>query len=575
VKHITSGGKKDMRPLRIFSMLLLIGFLVSGLIAPREIVAEEEEQTIIGITPPRLGFIDGQVSFLRQGDPGWSPARVNTPIAAGDELSTGQSGNLELQIATGAYVRAAGNTRIGLGDHESGYIRFKVTEGHVSLDIRATDPGVSIEIDTPNAAFIIEHSGYYRLDVSGEHTSFSVYRSGEVVVAPAQGKEFTLSGNREVRLRGSESSGAGFYQAKDLDSWDRWCLSRTDSLLDAASVRYVSRDVYGLEDLDRAGTWENTPEYGPVWMPMGVPADWAPYSSGTWISDPVYGWSWVDAESWGWAPYHYGRWVSMHGRWAWAPGPPVSRPAYAPALVVFFGDTGNIGAGNVESVVGWMALGWGEPLVPWWGSVHHPWWGGWGGPRHREVEHTRRYSNMDVKHSMVVVKKSDFAHRPVKRLHVPAGKSGFGFGPVPPRTSYDSAGRKDGYSPAGRSGGKPAGGVVKRSVVTPHPKARHVEPSSRGQQFLGPKGSDEPSSGLIAPKQRVDTNRERFRKDTVKSSTGSSRNPVPKSSSVQVQRGKPSSEELLKRRRVQDSHPLEGPPQNHSFPSHRKDEFPP
>lgn len=31
-----------------------------------------------------------------------------------------------------------------------------------------------------------------------------------------------------------------------------------------------------------------------------------------------------------------------------------------------------------------MALGWGEPLVPWWGHpgfIGVPWWGGWGGPR--------------------------------------------------------------------------------------------------------------------------------------------------------------------------------------------------
>ena len=61
----------------------------------------------------------------------------------------------------------------------------------------------------------------------------------------------------------------------------------------------------------------------------------------------------------------------------------VVRPVYAPALVAFFGAPGvriAIGA----PFVSWVALGWGEPCVPWWGRpgfVGRAWWGGWGGPR--------------------------------------------------------------------------------------------------------------------------------------------------------------------------------------------------
>jgi hypothetical protein len=58
----------------------------------------------------------------------------------------------------------------------------------------------------------------------------------------------------------------------------------------------------------------------------------------------------------------------------------VARPVYAPALVAWLGGV-RISAGVG---VGWVALGWGEPLVPWWGPrgfAGTPWWGGWGGPR--------------------------------------------------------------------------------------------------------------------------------------------------------------------------------------------------
>ena len=102
----------------------------------------------------------------------------------------------------------------------------------------------------------------------------------------------------------------------------------------------------------------------------------APYSTGRWVWDPYYGWTWVDDAPWGWAPYHYGRWVYLDGVWGWAPGP-LYRPVYSPALVAFFGPGGGVGP------LGWIALSWGEPIIPWWGPtwfVGRPCWVGWHGP---------------------------------------------------------------------------------------------------------------------------------------------------------------------------------------------------
>ncbi len=139
--------------------------------------------------------------------------------------------------------------------------------------------------------------------------------------------------------------------------------------------------MYGAEELDQHGTWRNAENYGPVWVPSGVPAGWQPYSTGRWIWDPRFGWTWLDDAPWGWAPYHHGRWIFFGSYWGWAPGPVMVRPVYAPALVVFLGGA-SVSVG-VRPLC-WAPLGWGEPVVPWWGRpgfVGAPWWGGWGGPR--------------------------------------------------------------------------------------------------------------------------------------------------------------------------------------------------
>jgi len=146
------------------------------------------------------------------------------------------------------------------------------------------------------------------------------------------------------------------------------------------SAQYVSADVAGTEDLDQFGTWQDTPEYGHAWIPQDVGPDWAPYSAGQWTFDPTYSWTWVDDKPWGWAPFHYGRWVSLEGRWAWVPGPVVAAPAYSPALVAFVSD-GAVGAGS-PPVIGWVPLGYGEPVIAWWGGpgrIGRAFWGGWAG----------------------------------------------------------------------------------------------------------------------------------------------------------------------------------------------------
>src|SRR5881296_3231475 len=385
----------------------------------------------LGLIPPRLSYLDGDVSFWRPGAQDWSPAEVNIPLAPGDELYTAHQGDLEMQIGTRAFVRAWGDTQVGLSNQDRDFLQFKVTNGHVSVDVRSLDPNQTVELDTPQAAFTIDRPGYYRVDVEPAQTSFITRRGGRATMTPAGGPSVVVTPSEEVVLAGAPNASVQAYVAPDLDVWDQWNYARTEELIDSMSARYVSSAVYGVDDLDHYGNWRVVPTYGSVWVPNAAPAGWAPYSTGRWIWDRHYGWTWVDAAPWGWAPYHYGRWVYVDGYWAWAPGPLVARPVYAPALVAFFGAPG------VRVVVGspfvsWVALGWGEPLVPWWGSarfVDRPSWAGWGGPRvvnnvvvNRttvvNVQNITVYNNTTVRNAVVAVREDAFGRRAVHEARV-------------------------------------------------------------------------------------------------------------------------------------------------------------
>ena len=408
--------------------LMLASQTVLGVGAVR---AAESDDGAIGNTPPRLSYAEGEVSYFRPGASDWAPAQVNTALAPGDELYTGNRGNLELQVGARAFVRAWGDSQLGLVNHEPDFLQIKVTGGHVALDLRSVDPGRTVEIDTPQAAFTIERAGYYRVDVTQSGSSFVTRRSGQATMTPAGGQAVAIASSEEVVLEGVETPTVRSYVAPELDVWDRWNYARTEDLIDTISSRYVSAGVYGVDDLDHYGDWRVVPTYGSVWVPQSVPAGWAPYSTGRWVMDPYYGWTWVDTAPWGWAPYHYGRWVFVSGYWAWAPGPVIVRPVYAPALVAFFGAPSVRVAIGVPGV-SWVALSWGEPLVPWWGRpqfVGRPTWVGWGGPRFVNnvvvnrttvvnVTNINVYRNTNVHNAVVAVREDHFGRGPVQQARI-------------------------------------------------------------------------------------------------------------------------------------------------------------
>ena len=396
----------------------------------------EAPAAVVGpsVTPIRLRFTYRDASFWRPGADDWTQAQVNTALAPGDALYTGSGGSLELQIAGRSFVRAAGETQLGLENQETDFQQFQITTGHVSLDLRNLKSGQTFEVDTPNAVFTIGSVGYYRVDVNGDTTTFITRRGGHATVTPAGGEAMGVAPSEEVVVQGDTTPTVGTYVAPQLDAWDQWNYQRTEHLIDSVSARYMNAGISGTDELDHYGTWRTTSDYGPVWVPSGVPQDWAPYSTGRWTWDPLYGWTWVDYAPWGWAPYHYGRWVNQTGYWGWAPGPVVAAPVYAPALVAFFGGAGfGVSIGFGAPAVGWVALGWGEPVVPWWGGagfVGVPWWGGWGGPRVVNNVVVNRttiinantinvYRNAGVNNAVIAERAAQFGRGTAQRVRVP------------------------------------------------------------------------------------------------------------------------------------------------------------
>ncbi len=306
----------------------------------------------------RVGYIQGPVSFSPAGENDWVIATLNRPLVTGDRLWADAGARIELQVGS-AVVRLGAGTSVTLLNLDDRVAQFQLAQGTLNVRVRYVNPDELIEIDTPNLAYVIRRAGQYRVSVDPNGEATQVSTSNGQAEVYGEGASYVVDSGKSFRF-----SGTGLRDYENLalpggDEFDRWAMERDRSYDNSVSARYVSRDVIGYQDLDAHGTWRVVPEYGNVWMPTHVSADWAPYRDGHWAWVDPWGWTWVDDAPWGFAVSHYGRWASIGGGWGWIPGPVAARAVYAPALVAFIGGSNfqiAISSGNV-SAVGWFPLG--------------------------------------------------------------------------------------------------------------------------------------------------------------------------------------------------------------------------
>ncbi|MBV8050409.1 MAG: hypothetical protein JOZ80_04435 [Acidobacteriaceae bacterium] len=320
----------------------------------------------------RVDYMTGQVSVQPHGTDDWVQAEANRPLTIADNVWADKDSRAELDFGTGV-MRINSETSLTLTNVDNNIVQVSLHQGALNVSLRKLYSGETWEIDTPNMAFTVSKPGDYRFDAdpNDDTTLVTVWKGdGE---ATGQGQAVQVRAGEQIRFSNGTSLTHEAKNAPQPDGFDEWCQVRDRQHERSVSARHVAPGTVGTDDLDQYGTWKDTPDYGPVWVPTSVAPDWAPYTYGHWIWEEPWGWTWVDAYPWGFAPFHYGRWVSWGGYWGWAPGPYWVRPWYAPALVAWFGGPGwGIGFGwgwgfgvGFHGGFGWCPLGFGEPFFPW------------------------------------------------------------------------------------------------------------------------------------------------------------------------------------------------------------------
>ncbi|HYZ86777.1 MAG TPA: DUF6600 domain-containing protein [Bryobacteraceae bacterium] len=334
----------------------------------------------------RISLIEGEVSVRRGDADEIVAAAINAPLVAGDYLYTGQGSRAELQFDYSNMMRLAANTEVRLAELEFRRYLIQLAEGNVVYRV-LRDQEAEVEISTPGASIRPVRRGTYRISVLSDGSAEITVRSGEAEIFSPKGSERLTAGHTMYTRLTPDGTEVRVASAIPLDDFDRWNEQRDRDLERSRAYQYISRDIYGAEDLDAYGNWIYDGPYGWVWSPT-VAAGWAPYRNGRWSWIDYYGWNWVSYDPWGWAPYHFGRWYHRPNRgWCWYPGGFGVRHYWSPALVAFFGF--GRGAAGFQNI-GWLPLAPRDPFHRWWGR------GIYGGYRDRGLLDSSIYINRSV-----------------------------------------------------------------------------------------------------------------------------------------------------------------------------------
>jgi hypothetical protein len=242
----------------------------------------------------RLSYASGSVSFQPAGTEDWVDAMVNRPVGTGDALWADQGARAALHIGSASIVlgESTGFSLLNLSDNVT---QIQLQSGTLRVRVKRLNDQENFEIDTPNLSYNILRPGIYKITVSPDGQTTGIEdRAGEGEVNGG-GAAFTTHAGEFDTFYGQDQLQASTDSIYDNDDeLEQWSERRDHHEDNSPSMRYVSDDVIGYDDLDDYGGWRQTPDYGTVWFPHTTQVGWAPYHYGHWAYIAPWGYTWVD-----------------------------------------------------------------------------------------------------------------------------------------------------------------------------------------------------------------------------------------------------------------------------------------
>ncbi len=122
-------------------------------------------------------MIQGDVSIQRGDSGDWVAAALNTPVVAGDKVSTGQNALSELQLDYANILRLSSQSVANVTTLDNAQIQVQLAQGLAFYTV-LKGAEANAEIDTPNVALHPRGEGEFRIQVNPSGETVVVVRKG-------------------------------------------------------------------------------------------------------------------------------------------------------------------------------------------------------------------------------------------------------------------------------------------------------------------------------------------------------------------------------------------------------------
>ena len=263
--------KTSFSVLKIFVALVAVAACASLAIGQAQ---NNRERFGISAKAGGVNAVSGRVSVKREG----KPTRLLTSqddLESGDVVSTGVSGQIEVLLNPGTYLRLAERSEFVMEDTSLDNLLVRLTKG--SAIVEATGPDdikLYIPIVTEQHRMTIIRPGVYRINVAQGTTELFV-RKGRMAMSDS--KDDYVKGGKKLTFVGSEQQMAKLTD-KDTDQFDDWSKDRGKTLA-IANARLSARVVSGYLLANSFGMGGGSWGYW-TWSPFSSCYTFLPFRNG-------------------------------------------------------------------------------------------------------------------------------------------------------------------------------------------------------------------------------------------------------------------------------------------------------
>lgn len=189
-------------------------------------------------------------------------AESGMPLVAGDTVTTGPGGRMEVRLDGSNYLRLSQNSEVRLKQLGERTFSLDVIRGSVAYSMLKYGEA-DVDLQTPNVNVVPRKDGLYRVAVLNPKESSVIVRKGEAEVLTPTGTTVVKKGKEAVV---SEASPRAVASAPGKDAFDEWNERRNDMLDRDRGPVYARGPWYPGPRIGVGWGW---PYYDPFWYPYG------------------------------------------------------------------------------------------------------------------------------------------------------------------------------------------------------------------------------------------------------------------------------------------------------------------